>query len=73
MVSNIANRNVSLILAVSSFVGLLYCLYSVIYHGSKWTDICPIVISTGIFTKLYLIYRREVKRGNLYGKVNPFR
>ena len=46
MVSNIANRNVSLIFAISSFVGLLYCIYSVIFHGSKWIGLCPIVIST---------------------------
>ena len=73
MVSNIANRNVSLIFAMSSFVGLLYCIYSVIFHGSKWIGLCPIVISTCIFTKFYLTYRREIKRGNIYGKVNPFR
>lgn len=73
MVSNIANRNISLILAVSSFAGLLDCIYSTIYEGINWSQLCPIVISTAIFTKFYLTYRKEVKKGNIYGPVNPFK
>lgn len=73
MVSNIANRNISLILAVSSCAGLVFCIYSTIIKGTRWTELCSIATSTAIFAKLYLCYRREVKNGNIYGKVNPFR
>lgn len=73
MVSNIANRNISLIFAVSSFMGAVYCIYTTIHEGSKWTLLCQIVISASIFTKFYLTYRKEVKKGNIYGKVNPFK
>ena len=35
MISNITNRNISMILAVSSFAGLLYCIYSTIYKRGQ--------------------------------------
>lgn len=73
MVSNIANRNISLILAVSSFAGLIFCIYSTIIKEARWIELCSIATSTAVFAKLYLCYRREVKNGNIYGKVKPFR
>ncbi len=73
MISNITNRNISMILAVSSFAGLLYCIYSTIYKSTNWSLLCPIVIAIVIFTKFYLTYRKEVKKGNIYGSVNPFK
>lgn len=73
MTSNIANRNVSLIMAIGSFAGLLFCVYSVIAGEAKWTELCSIATSTAVFLKLYLTYRREVKNGNLHGRINPFR
>lgn len=73
MVSNIANRNVSLILAVASFAGLIYCICSALKGDERLIELCSIVTSTGVFTKMYLRYRKAVKQGNLYGRVNLFR
>ena len=73
MVSNIANRNISLMFAIASFCGLIYCIYATIYEGTRWTNLCPIITSTAIFTKFYLSYRKQVKKGNIYGKVNLFK
>lgn len=73
MISNITHRNVSLILALSSLAGVLYCVYSTIYKGTEWILICPIIMSTAIFTKFYISYRKEIKKGNIYGRVKRFR
>lgn len=73
MISNIANRNISLILAIALFCGLVYCIIGMINKDGEWTSLSSIVLSTAIFTKLYLSYRKAVRDGNLYGKVNPFK
>lgn len=73
MTSNIANRNVSLILAVSSLCGLIYCIIEAANGHTRWINLSSIATSTAIFAKLYLSYRKQVKAGNIYGKVNPFK
>ncbi len=72
-VSNVANRNVCLILAISFFVGLVYCVYAVSHKEATWISLCPIATSTAIFIRLYLVYRKQVKIGNMYGKVHLFK
>lgn len=73
MASNIANRNISLILAISSLAGLIYCVIATVKEGGKWTSLCPIIVAAALFLRFYLCYRKEVKKGNIYGKVDPFR
>lgn len=73
MISNIAHRNVSLMFAIALFCGLIYCVYDTICKGTSWIGLCPIITSTAIFIKFYLSYRKQVKKGNIYGKVNPFK
>lgn len=73
MVSNVARRNVCLMMAVAFFCGVIYCLYEVIHTGSDWVSICPVIIADAIFLRMYLCYRRQVKQGNIYGKVNLFK
>lgn len=72
MVSNIAARNIYLILAISSFCGLIYSTIEVILGDGRWITLCPIAMSTALFLRFYLSYRKQVKRGNLYGKVRSF-
>ncbi len=72
-VSNVVNRNVCLILAISFFVGLIYCVYAVLYKEATWISLYSIATSTAIFIRLYLVYRKQVKNGNMYGKVNLFK
>lgn len=73
MKSNIANRNISLILAVASFCGLVYIAIAYFKGDVKLIPLCSITISTCAFLKMYLAYRKAVKNGNIYGKVTPFR
>ena len=73
MINNITNRNISFILAVSFFSGLIYCIYHTIVTDGNWIELSTIAMSTAIFTKFYFSYRKAVKRGNIYGKVNPFK
>ncbi len=67
MISNITNRNISMILAVSSFAGLLYCIYSTIYKSTNWSLLCPIVISDrDIHEVLFNLSQRSEKRQHLW-------
>lgn len=61
MVSNIANRNVCLILAISFFAGLIYCVYSAVVGEVKWILLCSIASSDALFIKLYFTYRKKVR------------
>ncbi|GEM_PF-3326689 len=61
MVSNIANRNVCLILAVSFFAGLVCCVYSAVVGEVKWIPLCSIASSDALFIKLYFTYRKKVR------------
>ncbi len=71
-VSNIASRNVFLMLASASFAGMVYCIYDTVKEGRSWIGLCPIITATALLFRYYLSYRKAVKSGNLYGKVSPF-
>ena len=60
MVSNIASRNIYLILAVSSIAGLVYCIYNTITTKGKWFELIIIALVATNFTKLYLTFRKKV-------------
>lgn len=64
MISNTTNRNIYLMLFVASLAGLIYCVYNTIATNGTWITLLPILAVTIMFLRLYLIYRREVKRGN---------
>lgn len=61
MVSNVANRNICLILAVSFFAGLIYCVYSFFSGDTKWILLCSIASSDALFIRSYFTYRRKVR------------
>lgn len=73
MISNIANRNVSLILFIGCLAGLIYCTTDVIHNGKSWIGLTAIILPTALFLKFYLTYSKAVKKGNMYGKVNPWK
>lgn len=68
-ISNTAHRNVSLMLAVAFFCGFIYCVYDAISNDGSWLGPAVVLIVTLDFAKSYLVYRKAVKRGNLYGRV----
>lgn len=72
-ISNIAKRNVSLMFATALSCGLIYCVYNTVHKGESWIALCPIILSTAIFINFYLSYRKEIRKGNMYGKVNIFK
>lgn len=73
MIGNIAHRNVCLMMGVAFLCGLVYCVYDVITTGSSWISLSPVVIADAMFFRMYLNYRKQVKKGNIYGKVNHFK
>lgn len=72
MISNKTKRNVCLMFAIALLCGLIYCTYDAIRQDTSWISLTTILTSTAIFFKFYLSYRKAVKQGNIYGKVNPF-
>lgn len=69
-ISNVTYRNVSLMFSIAFFCGLVFCGYHTISTGSSWIGLCPVIIATATFLKFYLIYRKEVNKGNIYGRIS---
>lgn len=68
-ISNVAHRNVSLMLSIAFFCALIYCVYAAINNEGSWFGLGIVLITTLNFTKSYFVYRKEVKIGNIYGSV----
>lgn len=71
MISNKIKRNIWLTFGIVSFV----CVMSIavkVYDGTSewWQLVCSVVIC-GVIFRLFSIYRKQVKAGNFFGRVDP--
>jgi hypothetical protein len=73
MVSNKVKRNVWLVLAILSFAGIIDRAIRVADGSIEWWNLCSSIVITAFCVKFYLCYRRQVRKGNLFGKVNPLK
>lgn len=74
MISNKVKRNLCLaltIISASTVVGKTIQLLS--YSSVEWYELVSSIVITLVWIKLYLCYRKEVKNGNIFGKVRIFR
>ena len=55
--------------AIALLCGLIYCTYDTNRQDASWLSVTTILTSTAIFFKLYLSYRKAVKRGTFVGKL----
>lgn len=69
MISNKVKRNLWLALAVMSLAGVVDRAIRVADGSLEWWNLLTAVCITGFCTKFYFCYRREVRNGNLFGKV----
>ncbi len=71
MVSNKVKRNIWLTLAIISLIVIVDRTIRLIDGSIEWWCLVSAVIITVLCTRFYLSYRRQVKDGNLFGKVDP--
>lgn len=73
MLSNKVKRNIWLILAILSVGCIIDRAIRAIYGSIEWWNLVATIVITAFCTKFYLCYRKQVKRGNLFGRVNFFK
>ncbi len=62
-ISNIVNRNISLMLAVAFFIGFAFCLYEAFHGRAQWLNVLIVAIVDACFVRLYFHYRKGAKNG----------
>lgn len=73
MISNKVKRNVWLTLAIMSTACIADRAIRVADGSLEWWNLVIAVIITALCTKFYLCYRRQVREGNIFGRVDVFR
>ena len=72
MISNKVKRNVWLTLAIMSTACTADRAIRVADGSLEWWNLVTTIIITGLCTKFYLCYRRQVRKGNIFGRVDVF-
>lgn len=72
MISNKVKRNVWLTLAIMSTACIADRAIRVAGGSLEWWNLVAVIIITALCTKFYLCYRRQVREGNLFGRVGLF-
>lgn len=72
MISNKVKRNVWLTLAIMSTACIADRAIRVADRSLELWNLVTTIIITGLCTKFYLCYRRQVRKGNIFGRVDVF-
>lgn len=72
MVSNKVKRNIWLALTVVSVACVIARAIRVAEGAIEWWDLISTIIITAFCVKFYLCYRRAVREGKLFGRVDLF-
>ncbi len=73
MTSNRVKRNIWLTLTIMSLIAIIDRIIRVADGSVEWWQLISTIVITALCAKFYLCYRRQVKRGNLFGKVDPLK
>lgn len=73
MLSNEVKRNIWLTFAILSVGCIIDRAIRVIDGTVEWWNLVATIVITAFCTKFYLCYRKQVKRGNLFGRVTFFK
>lgn len=73
MLSNKLKRNFWLTLAILSIGCIIDRAIRVINGSVEWWNLVAAIVITAFCTKFYLCHRKQVKRGNLFGRVKVFK
>mgnify|MGYP000123327329 CR=1 FL=1 len=73
MISNKAKRNIWFSLCILSAVAMVDRAIRVANGELEWWNLVSVMVIVAFCVKFFACYRRQVKRGNLYGPVNPLK
>lgn len=73
MVSNRVKRNIWLALSVVSLAVIINRAIRFADGSVEWWSLLSSVVICLVCVRFYLIFRREVKEGKLFGRQNPFK
>lgn len=73
MLSNRVKRNIWLTLTIMSGIAVIDRAVRVATGSGEWWNLVSAIIITALCAKFYICYRKQVKRGNLFGRVRIFR
>ena len=73
MLSNRVKRNIWLTLAILSGLAIIDRTIRIVMGELEWWQLVSVIIITAFCIKFYLCYRKQVQRGNLYGRVKIFK
>lgn len=73
MLSNRVIRNIWLILAILSVGAIADRTIGMIDGSKEWWQVVSSIIITAVCIKCFISYRNEVRKGNLFGRVNVFK
>ena len=73
MLSNKVKRNIWLTLTILSVGCIIDRVIRVIDGSIEWWNLVATIVITTVCTKFYICYRKQVKRGNLFGRVDLFK
>ena len=73
MLSNKVKRNIWLTLTILSVGCIIDGVIRVIDGSIEWWNLVATIVITTFCTKFYICYRKQVKRGNLFGRVDLFK
>lgn len=73
MISNRVKRNIFLTLAIMSAVTVIDRAIRLAMGLVEWWILVLAIAITVVLARCYFSFRREVKRGNIFGHVNIFK
>ena len=73
MLSNRVKRNIWLTLTIMSGLTVIDRAVRIVDGSVEWWSLLSSIIITALCAKFYMCYRKQVKRGNLFGRVKIFR
>lgn len=73
MLSNRVKRNIWLTLTIMSGLTVIDRAVRVATGSGEWWNLLSAIVIIALCTKFYICYRKQVKRGNLFGRVKVFK
>lgn len=73
MLSNRVKRNIWLTLTILSGLAIIDRSVRVVEGSIEWWNLLSAIIVTALCGKFFMCYRKQVKRGNLFGRVTVFK
>ncbi len=72
MISNKTKKNISLILVVLNTLLAVEHAIGVADGYAEWWQLASVAALTAVSVKMFICHRREVRKGNLFGRTRLF-